>query len=99
MNATPTLGLIQLLQERGISASTQPSLPPILKPSSSTLAALNHKETDGGHRGAKQQRKNIFSFNLVDKLQSLGLYKVIARGFIDSGKKEGEPHSPPPKEH
>ncbi|KAK2868979.1 hypothetical protein Q7C36_000850 [Tachysurus vachellii] len=85
-NMTPNLGLIQLLQERGISASTKPSLPPILRPSTSTLAALTDKETDGRRRGEKQQRRNIFSFNLMDKLQSLGLHKVIARGFIDSGK-------------
>ncbi|GAA6102446.1 trafficking kinesin-binding protein 1 [Tachysurus ichikawai] len=85
-NMTPNLGLIHLLQERGISASTKPSLPPILRPSTSTLAALNDKETEGRRRGEKQQRRNIFSFNLMDKLQSLGLHKVIARGFIDSGK-------------
>ncbi|XP_017333299.1 trafficking kinesin-binding protein 1 isoform X1 [Ictalurus punctatus] len=99
MNTTPTLSLIQLLQERGISASTQPSLPPILRPSTSTLAALNDKERDGGRRGVNQQRRNIFSFNLVDKLQCLGLHKVIARGLIGSGKMEGDPRHPPPTQH
>ncbi|XP_058257062.1 trafficking kinesin-binding protein 1 isoform X1 [Hemibagrus wyckioides] len=86
-NTTPNLGLIQLLQERGISASTQPSLPPNLRPPTSTLAALNDKETDRRGRGEKQQKRNIFSFNLVEKLQSLGLHKVVARGFIDSSNK------------
>ncbi|XP_027025760.2 LOW QUALITY PROTEIN: trafficking kinesin-binding protein 1 [Tachysurus fulvidraco] len=98
-NMSPNLGLIQLLQERGISASTKPSLPPILRPSTSTLAALNEKETDLRRKGEKQPRRNIFSFNLMDKLQSLGLHKVIARGFIDSGKKEEDPHNPPLTKH
>lgn len=89
MNTSHTLGLLQLLKERGISALTQPSLPPRIRPSTSTLTA----ETNQGHRGAKQLRRNIFSFNLVEKLQSLGLYKVVARGYLDSGKTQGNPHN------
>lgn len=95
-NTTPSLGLIQLLEERGISALTQPSLTPTHRPSTSTLVALYNKEPDGAHVRKKQQRRNIFSFNLVDKLQNLGLHKVVARGFIDSGKEKRDTHSPPP---
>ncbi|XP_046714406.1 trafficking kinesin-binding protein 1, partial [Silurus meridionalis] len=97
MNTTPTLGLIRLLQERGISASSKLDVSPVLRPSVSTL---NDKETDvGSSRGAKPPRRNIFSFNLVDKLQSLGLHKVVARGLKDSGMKEGDSHDAPSAKH
>ncbi|XP_017572128.1 trafficking kinesin-binding protein 1 isoform X1 [Pygocentrus nattereri] len=93
VSTTPSLGLLQLLYDRGISALTQPSLPSILggHPTSTALK-------DKGH-GEEKHKKNIFSFNLVEKLQSLGLHKVVARGFIDSGKEERQSNNPPPKKH
>ncbi|XP_062869015.1 trafficking kinesin-binding protein 1 [Trichomycterus rosablanca] len=85
-STTPSQGLVKLLQEQGISAATQP----ILRPSSNT--SLQDEVKGGGHQEEKRQ-KNIFSLNLVEKLQSVGLYKVVARGFIDSRKKEEDSHT------
>ncbi|XP_066503154.1 trafficking kinesin-binding protein 1 [Hoplias malabaricus] len=85
----PSLGLLQLLKSQGISALSQPNLPSILAgPFTST--ALKDKETDNRHKG-EERKRNIFSFNLVEKLQNLGLHKVVARGFIDSGKDKPPP--------
>ncbi|XP_026874155.2 trafficking kinesin-binding protein 1 isoform X2 [Electrophorus electricus] len=87
-STTSSLGLLQRLRERGISALARAGLPPI--PGAST-------SKDAG-RIAPSERvhplRSIFSFNLVEKLQSLGLHKVAARGIIDSGKEGGDSHKP-----
>lgn len=81
----PTLGLLQLVSEHGISATTNPS-------STSPL----HREKQQGFNGSEHMG-NIFSVNLVEKLRSLGLYKVVARGLVDSVRKErADPHNSPP---
>ncbi|XP_007240194.3 trafficking kinesin-binding protein 1 isoform X1 [Astyanax mexicanus] len=94
MSTTPSLGLLQLLKDRGISALIRPSLPSILA-GPPTGIALKDEGSNVGKDTGKENKRNIFSFNLVEKLQSLGLQKVVARGFIDSGK-EGSQSSKPP---
>ncbi|KAI4900599.1 hypothetical protein NFI96_017280 [Prochilodus magdalenae] len=89
MSTTPSLGLLRLLKDKDPSAFAQPSL---AGPSTSTAFM------DRGH-AEEERKKNIFSFNLVEKLQSLGLHKVVARGFIDSGKEERQSNNPPPTKH
>lgn len=78
--ATSSLGLLQLLREHGISASTHPHhnlhRTHSTKPSRSAA-----NESSGGSRKDKEGRRNIFSLNLVGKLQSLGLYRVAAWGM------------------
>ncbi|KAM7393818.1 hypothetical protein PAMP_020659 [Pampus punctatissimus] len=77
---TSSLGLLQLLQERGISALTGPQYnlhyTHSTKPSSSTA-----NERGGGSCIDRERRRNIFSLNLVGKLQRLGLHKVAAWGM------------------
>ncbi|KAM9363614.1 trafficking kinesin-binding protein 1 [Symphorus nematophorus] len=86
---TSSLGLLQLLQERGISASTDPqcnlrySQSP--KPSRSTA-----KDKGGGSSSDREGRRNVFSLNLVEKLQSLGLHRVAAWGMMGSNEAERE---------
>lgn len=94
---TSSLGLLQLVSERGISASTHPSSPFI-----QTLTASSEERQwgfDGREQGKreKERQRNIFSVNLVEKLRSLGLYKVAARGLVDSDRKEKpDPNNSPP---
>lgn len=94
---TSSLGLLQLVSERGISAATHPSSP-LIHP----LTASSEERQwgfDGREHGKreKEQQRNIFSVNLVEKLRSLGLYKVVARGLVDYGRKEKtEPNNSPP---
>lgn len=77
-----SLGLLQLLQERGISASRHPHHNPHCthggKPSSSTVSDRG----GGGSPSGTEGRRNIFSWNLVEKLQSLGLHRVAAWGMM-----------------
>lgn len=80
-STTSSPGLVKLVQERGIFAAVLSSSPNA------------HLHDDVKSEDEKRQ-KNIFSFNLIEKLRSVGLYKVVARGFIDSGKnKEGDLHT------
>ncbi|XP_053710942.1 trafficking kinesin-binding protein 1-like isoform X1 [Synchiropus splendidus] len=64
--ASPSLGLMRLLQERGICASQNPG------------AELPSSTGSPGRRGGT---RSVFSWNLVEKLQSLGLHKVAALGM------------------
>uniref|UniRef100_A0A3B3YE84 Uncharacterized protein n=1 Tax=Poecilia mexicana TaxID=48701 RepID=A0A3B3YE84_9TELE len=82
--ATASLGLLQLLQQHGISASTDPysnlqyapTAPPQPPPRTSTA-----KQTEGRGSSSDQSRgSSLFSLNLVEKLQSLGLHRVAAWG-------------------
>lgn len=97
LHPTSSLGLLQLVSERGISAATHPSSPLIR-----TLTASSEERQwgfDGREQGKreKERQRNIFSVNLVEKLRSLGLYKVVARGVIDFGRKEKpDPNNSPP---
>uniref|UniRef100_A0A672SM05 Trafficking kinesin-binding protein 1-like n=1 Tax=Sinocyclocheilus grahami TaxID=75366 RepID=A0A672SM05_SINGR len=77
--------------ERGISAAIHPNSPLIHR------ATASSEETQWGSVGSDQEKRekdrqgNIFSVNLVEKLRSLGLYKVVARGFVDSKRKTSPP--------
>ncbi|XP_078022232.1 trafficking kinesin-binding protein 1 isoform X1 [Epinephelus lanceolatus] len=85
--STSSPGLLQLLQERGISASPYPHNylhhSHSTKPSPSTA-----KDKGGGSPSDKEGRRNIFSLNLVEKLQGLGLHRVAAWGMTDRSGKE-----------
>lgn len=74
-----SLGLLKLLQERGISASPRPNhhLP---KPSFPT--------DRGGGSSAGREGRSAFSLNLVGKLQRLGLHRVAAWGMM--GRERGK---------
>ncbi|XP_020797537.1 trafficking kinesin-binding protein 1 isoform X1 [Boleophthalmus pectinirostris] len=73
MPTSPSVGLVQLLQERGISALPQPH-----------HQNYTHVIKDSNIR-EKSVRKpgGTFSLNLVEKLQSLGLHRVAALGMTD----------------
>uniref|UniRef100_A0A671Q6B6 Trafficking kinesin-binding protein 1-like n=1 Tax=Sinocyclocheilus anshuiensis TaxID=1608454 RepID=A0A671Q6B6_9TELE len=91
LHPTSSLGLLQLVSERGISAAIHPNSPLIHR------ATASSEETQWGSAGSDQEKRekdwqgNIFSVNLVEKLRSLGLYKVVARGFVDSKRKASPP--------
>ena len=91
----PSLGLLRLLQEQGITASPQPApytfhshLP---TPTHPTAHPTVREEDRGGAQSLKEERtKTLFSFNLVEKLQNLGLHTVAARGVAVGSQQEGE---------
>uniref|UniRef100_A0A3B3YFA8 Uncharacterized protein n=1 Tax=Poecilia mexicana TaxID=48701 RepID=A0A3B3YFA8_9TELE len=97
--ATASLGLLQLLQQHGISASTDPysnlqyapTAPPQPPPRTSTA-----KQTEGRGSSSDQSRgSSLFSLNLVEKLQSLGLHRVAAWGMM--GRRGTDGHNRPTK--
>ncbi|CAL9700675.1 unnamed protein product [Knipowitschia caucasica] len=76
--ASPSgVGLVQLLQERGISASVLPQ-------------TCTHLPRDTRERCVGKPAAT-FSWNLVEKLRSLGLHRVAALGMTDP--------EPPPFNH
>ncbi|KAM9491277.1 LOW QUALITY PROTEIN: trafficking kinesin-binding protein 1-like [Salvelinus alpinus] len=76
-----SLGLLKLLEEQGISASTLPYPYHQLTPHTPQTAV---EERGGGTCIMEEEgRMNMLSFNLVEKLRSLGLHKVAARGVVD----------------
>lgn len=84
-----SLGLLQLLQEHGISASPFPHHN--LHHSQSTKPAHpTAKDKGGGSSPDKVGRRNFFSLNLVEKLQSLGLHRVAAWGMKGRNNAERE---------
>ncbi|TKS69181.1 Trafficking kinesin-binding protein 1 106 kDa O-GlcNAc transferase-interacting protein [Collichthys lucidus] len=84
-----SLGLLQLLQEHGISASPLPHHN--LHHSQSTKPAHpTEKDKGGGSSPDKVGRRNFFSLNLVEKLQSLGLHRVAAWGMKSRSNAERE---------
>ncbi|XP_017272496.1 trafficking kinesin-binding protein 1 isoform X1 [Kryptolebias marmoratus] len=84
-SSSSSLGLLQLLQEHGISACPHPHghLPPSTPPSRSAGAGAGGSSSD-----ARNGTRNVFSLNLVGKLQSLGLHRVAAWGMMSRGGKE-----------
>ncbi|XP_029632814.1 trafficking kinesin-binding protein 1 isoform X1 [Salmo trutta] len=80
-----SLGLLKLLKEQGISASTLPYPYHQLTPHTPHTRPTTAEEERGGGTCTMEEegRMNIFSFNLVEKLRSLGLHKVAARGVVD----------------
>lgn len=98
LHQTSSLGLLQLVSEHGISAAIHPNSPLIHRATA--------EETHWGSYGSEREKRekewqgNIFSVNLVEKLRSLGLYKVVARGFVDFGRKEKPaPHETQKDDH
>lgn len=93
---TSSLGLLQLLQEHGISASTHPHRN-LHYSHSATPAYPTVKDNGGASSSDKEGRRNTFSLNLVEKLQSLGLHRVAAWGMMGRGGKERDAIRHPPK--
>ncbi|XP_057218294.1 trafficking kinesin-binding protein 1 isoform X1 [Triplophysa rosa] len=86
-SANPSsLGLLQLVSEHGISASTRPISPLTQKALAAHTTTSDFGSTE--QRNREQTHQSIFSLNLVEKLRSLGLYKVVARGLVDFSRKE-----------
>ncbi|XP_056264292.1 trafficking kinesin-binding protein 1 isoform X2 [Pseudoliparis swirei] len=91
---TPSLGLLQLLQERGISASPHPHHHHQLhhhhhhstEPPPATV-----KDKRGVFPADKEGRAYSFSLNLVEKLRGLGLHWVAAWGTTGRTGGEGRP--------
>ncbi|XP_028278267.1 trafficking kinesin-binding protein 1 [Parambassis ranga] len=91
-----SLGLLQLLQEHGISASPHPHHR--LHHSHSTeQSRLTGRDRGGGSSTDNEGRMNLFSLNLVEKLQNLGLHRVAAWGMMSRRGKEREAVTHPPK--
>ncbi|XP_068995902.1 trafficking kinesin-binding protein 1 isoform X1 [Embiotoca jacksoni] len=91
---TLSLGLLQLLRERGISASPHPQHN--LHYSHSTQPpCLPVKDEGGGPSTAR--RRSVFSLNLVEKLQRLGLHRVAAWGMTGRTADSNDPLAHPPK--
>ncbi|XP_052346459.1 trafficking kinesin-binding protein 1-like isoform X2 [Oncorhynchus keta] len=80
-----SLGLLRLLEEQGISASTLPYPYHQLTPHTPHTRPTTAEEVRGGGTCTMEEegRRNIFSFNLVEKLRRLGLHKVADRGVVD----------------
>ncbi|XP_075578776.1 huntingtin-associated protein 1 [Pelecanus crispus] len=84
------VGLVELLLVRGISASVPGTgsrwAPPLLSQDP------QHVDTQplpmGGGQDGPSPRSSIFSLNLVEKLQRLGLDKVVARGEMSYARGE-----------
>ncbi|XP_026158966.1 trafficking kinesin-binding protein 1 [Mastacembelus armatus] len=90
--ATSSLGLLQLLQKRGISASLYPHHS--LHYSYNTKPQfVTEKHKGGGPPSDKDGRRNIFSLNLVGKLHSLGLHRVAAWGMAACNGKDRQQRS------
>lgn len=88
---TSSLGLLRLLQERGISAAPHSQYKPNYSHTTDPSGSKDSRK--GGLLSADAeepvtQTQNLFSLNLVEKLQSLGLHRVAARGM--SGHSEAE---------
>uniref|UniRef100_A0A3B5ASM2 Trafficking kinesin-binding protein 1-like n=1 Tax=Stegastes partitus TaxID=144197 RepID=A0A3B5ASM2_9TELE len=95
-NLTPSsLGLLQLLQERGISASPHPHHN--LHYSHSVTPPCSTVKDKGGTVSDKEEGRIVFSLNLVEKLQSLGLHRVAAWGMMGRGGNDREAIKHPPK--
>uniref|UniRef100_A0A3P9MTP8 Trafficking kinesin-binding protein 1-like n=2 Tax=Poecilia reticulata TaxID=8081 RepID=A0A3P9MTP8_POERE len=96
---TASLGLLQLLQQHGISASTDPysnlHYAPTVQPQPPPQASAA-KQTEGRSSSLDQSRgSSLFSLNLVEKLQSLGLHRVAAWGMM--GRRGTDGHNRPTK--
>uniref|UniRef100_A0A8C6K9G3 Si:dkey-28e7.3 n=1 Tax=Nothobranchius furzeri TaxID=105023 RepID=A0A8C6K9G3_NOTFU len=92
--STSTLGLLQLLQEHGISASASPHNNLHYSHDTQPLCSV---VKDGGLSSDRNSERSVFSLNLVEKLQGLGLHRVAAWGMTGHrGKDPPSPGSPGP---
>nr|XP_054599950.1 trafficking kinesin-binding protein 1 [Nothobranchius furzeri] len=83
--STSTLGLLQLLQEHGISASASPHNNLHYSHDTQPLCSV---VKDGGLSSDRNSERSVFSLNLVEKLQGLGLHRVAAWGMTGHRGKE-----------
>lgn len=92
-NVTTSLGLVELLRQRGISAS--PHVHHNLHYSQSTKPSESLLTDKGGGPGSshREGQRNIFSLNLVAKLQGLGLHRVAALGMKAGDERERDSRS------
>ncbi|XP_035993148.1 trafficking kinesin-binding protein 1, partial [Fundulus heteroclitus] len=91
--ATSSLGLLQLLQQHGISASTDPYSNPHCGPAAPPPASSAGIQRGGrGSSSDTSRERSLFSLNLVEKLQSLGLHRVAAWGMMGRGGYERHHH-------
>ncbi|XDV51838.1 hypothetical protein PO909_020645 [Leuciscus waleckii] len=96
LHPTSSLGLLQLVSEHGISAAAYPRSPLVHSLTASLEERQRAFDTNEVKR-EKERQRNIFSVNLVEKLRSLGLYKVVARGLVDYCRTEKpDPYNSPP---
>ncbi|KAK7127954.1 hypothetical protein R3I93_020513 [Phoxinus phoxinus] len=96
LHPTSSLGLLQLVSEHGISAAAYPRSPHVHSLTASSEERQRPFDTSQVKR-EKERQRNIFSVNLVEKLRSLGLYKVVARGLVDYCRTEKtDPYNSPP---
>lgn len=94
--ASSSLGLLQLLQQHGISASTDPYSNLHYRPAAPPPPSSTVKQKGGGSFSSDGGRgRSLFSLNLVEKLQSLGLHRVAAWGMM--GRGGAEKHNRPAK--
>ncbi|KAI9533871.1 hypothetical protein NQZ68_018239 [Dissostichus eleginoides] len=84
---TSSLGLLQLLQERGISSSPHPHHC-LHYSHSAEPSPFTERDNSGGLQSDKERRRNAFSLNLVEKLQGLGLHRVAALGMTGHSGRE-----------
>ena len=84
---TSSLGLLQLLQERGISSSPHPHHC-LHYSHSAEPSPFTERDNSGGLQSDKEGRRNAFSLNLVEKLQGLGLHRVAALGMTGHSGRE-----------
>ncbi|XP_062894162.1 trafficking kinesin-binding protein 1-like [Mobula hypostoma] len=79
-------------------AYPRPLRPPFLTTSlaKSMLSGRGPAAREGGSPSPRGSERNIFSFNLVDKLSRLGLDKVVARGRVEPDGKGLECPTPAP---
>ncbi|XP_076001623.1 trafficking kinesin-binding protein 1, partial [Genypterus blacodes] len=93
-SSTPSsLGILKLLQERGISAA-QYHNPDCAHHTESSCSVAGDK--GGGLCLEDEGRKSVFSLNLLDKLKRLGLNNVAAWGTIRHNDNDRETLKDPP---
>ncbi|XP_019939970.2 trafficking kinesin-binding protein 1 isoform X1 [Paralichthys olivaceus] len=92
--STSSPGLLQVLQERGISAALYPHH--LLHSSYNTKPPFTANDKGGVSSSDREAGRNIFSLNLMGKLQSLGLHRVAAWGIMGRSNKEREAARHPP---
>lgn len=84
--STSSLGLLELLQQHGICGSLYPQHSATQQRQQRQQrhrgdSAVPCSHTAGGHNRSPDARQSVFSLNLVEKLQGLGLHRVAAWGM------------------
>ncbi|XP_037546168.1 trafficking kinesin-binding protein 1 [Nematolebias whitei] len=90
-SSTSSLGLLQLLQEHSISACPHPRHSNVHHSRGAKPPRPALKDKAGGWLSDRNGKRNVFSLNLVEKLQSLGLHRVAAWGMKSCGDRVQHP--------